>query len=70
MVPTEGQNRIYDCDVPCFYSGDNSPEAIERSSAVIFLLHRLNEIPWNIHVKSSDPDVILKTEYRGWIPPV
>ena len=56
-LPTEGEKRIYNCDVPCFYSGDNSPEAIGRSSAVIFLLHNL---------KTSDPDVNLKN--RGVDP--
>ena len=56
-LPTEEESRINNCDVPCFYSGDNSPEAIGRSSAVIFLLHNL---------KTSDPDVILKN--RGVDP--
>ena len=56
-LPRKGESRIDNCDVPCFYSGDNSPEAIRRSSAVIFLLHQL---------KTSDPDVILKN--RGVDP--
>ena len=56
-LPTKGETRVDSCDVPCFYSGDNSPEVIRRSSAVIFLLHNL---------KTSDPDVILKN--RGVDP--
>ena len=60
VKPTEGEMRSENCDIPCFYSGDNSPEAIRRSSAVIFLLYRLQAIPWNTRATSSDPDVILK----------
>ena len=59
-LPTKGESRVDNCDVPCFYSGDNSPEAIRSSSAVIFLLYRLQVIPWNTRATSSDPDVILK----------
>ena len=59
-LPTKGESRVDNCDVPCFYSGDNSPEAIKRSRAVIFLLYRLQVIPWNTLATSSDPDVILK----------
>ena len=59
-LPTKGESRIDNCDVPCFYSGDNSPEAIRSSSAVIFLLYRLQDISWNTRATSSDPNVILK----------
>ena len=66
-LPTKGERRTIDnCDVPCFYSGDNSPEAIRRSSAVIFLLYELHNTSWITGVKCSDPDIILKS--RGVDP--
>ena len=59
-LPSQGESRVDNCDVPCFYSGYNNKEEIGRSSAVIFLLYSLNHIPWNTQ-QSSDPDVILKS---------
>ena len=59
-LPSQGESRVDNCDVPCFYSGYNNKEEIGRPSAVIFLLHDINYIPWNTREKSSDPDVILR----------